>query len=176
MSFLSFIVILFFHSFCPLILWCVDSSLPLILYIFTSYFCMCFIMFWTILSHLLSYLFTCLPVLTSLLPYSRSSSHPFFLALHIYSLAFLIYFSPIINKSYVAPRVIFVTLLPSFILLLCGWSVRSRCPGGRWEKVDVWFPKGIILTTRIRSTLGNPTELDGLNSHHVGNKILTAIL
>lgn len=97
---------------------------PSLLWFFTSS---------VLLSHLLSFIFTCFSFLFS-------SSHLFFLAPSppyiFYSLAFLVCFSPTINDSFIAPCVILVTLLPSFILSLSGWSIRSRCPGGRWEIAD----------------------------------------
>lgn len=82
----------------------------------------------------------------SFLPYSCSSSHPFFLASSTLSCLFcsislLVYFLPIIYDCFVAPPALVVTFHPSFNLSFCGWSIRSRCPGGRWEMVDVWFPK-----------------------------------
>lgn len=54
-------------------------------------------------------------------------------------------FPLVLDAAFVAPCVTFVTLLPYFILSLCGCSVRSRRPGGRWEMVDLWFERGFKL-------------------------------
>lgn len=114
------------------------SFLSLVLYAFMSYFCMYFILLSTVYpSFFLTVFPTCSPVFLLFLSYSGSSTHPFCLAPSPPPYPFLfpcspyVYFSPIINDTFLAPCVIFVTLLPYFILSLCGWSIRSRCPGGR---------------------------------------------
>lgn len=88
---------------------------------------------------LLSTVFSCFfipSVFPSFLPSSCSSSHPFFLASPplsclFYSISLLVYFLPIIDDCFVAPSALIVTFHPSFNLSFRGWSIRSRCPGGR---------------------------------------------